>query len=610
MRRITLLITATLLASSCSLRPTPHQVVTLANDHQTALSQYHKPLSPEELSEISRRLQALKTQQEHGDYSVQASKPKYAYKGIPGHRHIDQFSKDELNKASENELVVILFDNAKLDKLRYRLANMGYFISDYYYDTIIVRLADSGEIGIKKHFKILEGFPEVKVVSPRFYIDASLNSSDANLPAQWGVSRINAQTAWEYPGIRESTFKIAMLDTGVDWFHGDLSSKVSPDSIRIVRNTSAGHPQFAYDVYDQNGHGTRVAGIAAAATNNSLGIAGAGWGSLILALATEEPIGADNFPHDFLRYATQLATEKGAKVINLSARSTVDSWMLRDMVARAESSGIPIISASGNDNSASLYYPSGYNNQNIISVGAIDESNNRASFSNYGPSLDLVAPGTNILSTTKYNTYSSASGTSMAAPFVSGAFASLWYACRALPYGQIRDVLYMTAIKPSNYTFTNDFGWNQEVGYGILNFGNAAKFLLDSGVVYQWSTSVRGITAWSNNPAESFSGTYQRMKFGLSVTQVPGTVPVYRRYYPPNGDRILTTDINKDSYYDYEGIIGYIAQSPLPSEGMVHALHHFWKAGQGHYYTTEYSESDYLFSNGWNYAQVMGYVRY
>jgi serine protease len=174
------------------------------------------------------------------------------------------------------------------------------------------------------------------------------------------------------------------------------------------------------DPMDDNGHGTHVAGIAAAVTDNGTGVAGVSWGAQIMPVKVLNAGAGGTF--DDVAQGIIWAVDNGAQVINLSLGGTTNSPVLQSAIAYAYSQGVVVVAAAGNSNSAVLY-PAAYDP--VIAVAASDASDNRAGFSNYGPEVDVTAPGVNINSTALGGGYENRSGTSMAAAFVTGEVALL-----------------------------------------------------------------------------------------------------------------------------------------------------------------------------------------
>jgi subtilisin family serine protease len=231
---------------------------------------------------------------------------------------------------------------------------------------------------------------------------------------------------------------VAVLDSGVDYTHKDLVSNMwfRPDSVPQYADDELGSfddvhgfdaDANAADPMDDNGHGTHCAGIIGAEGDNNEGIAGINWNVSIMPLkflgrggfgTTKNAIEAINYAID--------RKQKGVnvRVINASWGSTSYSRALEDAIRAAGEQGILFVAAAGNsstDNDKRAHYPSNYNLPNVISVAALDRTDSMASFSNFGAkTVHIAAPGRDILSTWLKDVYREASGTSMAAPQVSG----------------------------------------------------------------------------------------------------------------------------------------------------------------------------------------------
>jgi thermitase len=224
---------------------------------------------------------------------------------------------------------------------------------------------------------------------------------------QWHFGPIRAEEGWDVTR-GSGSVTVAVIDTGVDYNHPDLASRVT---------AGYDYANGDSDPYDDNGHGTHVAGLAAAATDNGIGVAGVDWNARILPLKVLDSSGS-GYDSD-IASAIRYAADSGAQVINMSLGSSTSSYTLQSAVNYAYGKGVTIVAAAGNDGSGSVSYPAAYNG--VIAVGAIDSSNNKADFSNYGSKLDLVAPGVGVYSTYAGSRYQSMSGTSMASPIVAGA---------------------------------------------------------------------------------------------------------------------------------------------------------------------------------------------
>ncbi|RPI86795.1 MAG: peptidase S8, partial [Chloroflexi bacterium] len=258
----------------------------------------------------------------------------------------------------------------------------------------------------------LQSCSDIRYAEPNYTMHiADVYPSDPGWGNQYGLVRIRAPQGWEL-ATGSSSVTIAIVDTGIDRTHPDLAGKLVA-GIDIANGDT--NPQ------DDHGHGTHVAGIAAALSNNGRGVAGVSWGARLMPVKVLNAAGSGSQAN--VAAGIVWATDHGAQIINLSLGSRDESLdasgfpVLKDAVDYATSAGVIVVAAAGNGGGNSVMYPAAY--PNVIAVGATDSSNTRAGLSNYGPEIDLCAPGISIFSTVPGG-YSSSSGTSMAAPFVSG----------------------------------------------------------------------------------------------------------------------------------------------------------------------------------------------
>jgi subtilisin family serine protease len=238
---------------------------------------------------------------------------------------------------------------------------------------------------------------------------------DASQKAGWMITSFDLPTAWlttQGEGI-----KVAVIDTGCDMDHPDLIDNLLP-GFNVLDPTKP--PD------DDNGHGTHCCGVIAA-ENNDIGMVGVAPKAKIIPIKALDKDGNGNLAN--VAKGIMIAISQGADIITMSLGSPAPVPQLLKVIQIADAKGIPVFVAAGNaGKTKDVYYPSAY--AETISVGAIDETFKRASFSNTGLNLDFMAPGVNILSTVPDNWYAMMSGTSMATPFVAGIGALLMAAAR------------------------------------------------------------------------------------------------------------------------------------------------------------------------------------
>jgi thermitase len=246
---------------------------------------------------------------------------------------------------------------------------------------------------------------KVAYAEPDFVAQAMGNPDDSGFVNQWDMAKIQTPEAWDVT-TGSPTITIAILDTGVDLDHPDLANK-------IISNIKFSNSATTDDVY---GHGTHVAGIAAAMTNNGIGVAGLGYSCSIVNVKVLDDNGMGAY--SWIVSGIIWAADNGADIINLSLGAPYASSALEDAVNYAWGKGVVIVAAAGNNGDTTPMYPAYYTN--CIAVAATDANDARASWSNYGDWVDVAAPGVSIYSTLKDNSYGYLSGTSMASPHIAG----------------------------------------------------------------------------------------------------------------------------------------------------------------------------------------------
>ncbi|MBK8946463.1 MAG: S8 family serine peptidase [Ignavibacteriae bacterium] len=352
---------------------------------------------------------------------------------------------------------------------------------------------------------------ELKSNSEIEYIQKSVNYKidlapiDSLYDEQWGLQNINAEKSWDLIPQNSETIILALIDTGIDYLHPDLKNQIFRNQGELgidkngnnksnngidddengfvddfsgwdfVNKTEIYNSEINYDFtnwdndpIDEHGHGTNIAGIIGA-EHNEIGIAGINPKIKILNLRAFDKNG--NGEEDDAASAIIYAVNMGAKIINMSWGDSEYSQVLKDVLDFAYSNGVILVGSSGNSGSNLPHYPSSFSN--VISVGAIQKDKTIASFSNYGSTIDLVAPGSQVITTNLNNSYKSVSGTSISTPFVSAAISII------LSFNNFNNEEIKQIIK----TTCNDLGeagWDDKFGAGNLDLEKALKFLLPS----------------------------------------------------------------------------------------------------------------------------------
>ncbi len=272
---------------------------------------------------------------------------------------------------------------------------------------------------------------------------------------QWNLPAVGTEEGWNITKGSKKV-KIAVVDTGVDLDHPDLSG-------RLVNGYNVLDPKSPPE--DDNGHGTHVAGIISADSNNGVGVAGITWFNPIIPVKVMNAKGqGGSFD---IAQGIRWAVDNGANVINLSLGNYQPSTVMEDAIKYAIKKDVVVISAAGNDNTSQTSYPAAF--PGVLGVAAVDYNGNRAQFSNYGDYVDVAAPGVDIPSTYANGKYAALSGTSMAAPHVT-ALAGLIRSIN--PKLKSKEVLNMIThnTQKSSQTLPNPY-----YGNGIIDNGNALQ---------------------------------------------------------------------------------------------------------------------------------------
>ena len=248
-----------------------------------------------------------------------------------------------------------------------------------------------------------------------FSLGGPSNPDDPYFDNLWHLQAINAQTAWKISQGSENV-RVCVVDSGIDTNHEDLKGNIQEPGFDALQDQATMH--------DSNGHGTACSGVLGAMSNNKKGITGIMWRTNVLGCRFLDADG-----HGYLSDAIkcmQWCVENGADIINHSWGTYSYSKSIKDsMEYISEEYGVLFVAAAGNealDNDGDTpMYPAALNLSGMITVAATDQTDSLATFSNYGEfSVDIAAPGVDILSTIPQDSYTWFSGTSMAAPLVSG----------------------------------------------------------------------------------------------------------------------------------------------------------------------------------------------
>lgn len=397
----------------------------------------------------------------------------------------------------------------------------GEFLVKFKNDDQVYKIKSSADLDIWEVISNYQNIFEVEYIEPNYILEATAFPNDPDYRFQDYLTTVNARNAWskellirEQERITRQSV-IAVLDTGVDIDHPDLKDKiwVNPgetagnnldddgngytDDINgwdFVDLDSDPNPALVGN-YDEDAvkHGTIVAGIAAAVTNNQQGISGISWFSQIMPLRVLDSQGVgDVFS---VIQAIDYAIEKEVAVINMSFVGSGFSQSLNSAIRRAFNADILLVAAAGNTDpkvngvdldvrkAYPVCYDGGAGENLVIGVASVDGNLQKSSFSNYGSCIDIVAPGEDFYSTQFYQPGSASfikpyngywSGTSLSVPLVSGTLASIKALRPNFSAAEIRDLVLDSTQDIYNYNPT----YQAKLGSGLLDFAKALEAAL------------------------------------------------------------------------------------------------------------------------------------
>ena len=279
----------------------------------------------------------------------------------------------------------------------------------------------------------------------------TVNPNDPQFLSQWHLATIQAPSGWSVT-TGAGSVTIAVIDSGVEPTHPDLVSKLVPGWNFLTGTSNAA---------DDLGHGTAVAGTAAAATDNALGVAGVSWGNTIMPLVVLDS--SDYASYSNIASAITYAADHGIRIMNISIGGSSPSSTLQSAVNYAWNKGAVIFASAMNFSTSTPYYPAACTN--VIAVSATDSNDTLASFSDYGSWIDLSAPGNNILTTQTGASYGYWYGTSFSAPIAAATAALVLSRNPSLSNSALVSLLESN----SDTLPVGSAGWNQYFGWGRVN---------------------------------------------------------------------------------------------------------------------------------------------
>ncbi|MGD9872356.1 MAG: S8 family serine peptidase [Thauera sp.] len=278
----------------------------------------------------------------------------------------------------------------------------------------------------------------------------------------WHLPKIGTPTAWQTSS--GSNVVIAILDSGVDADHPDLAANLVPGWNMYDNNA---------DTTDVNGHGTKVAGAAAALTNNAVGVAAVAGNARVMPMRVS---GADGYAYySTIASALTWAADRGARVANISFYGVETSSSARSAAQYLKNKGGLVVTSAGNYGVEETIAPS----DTMITVSATDSNDNKTSWSSYGSFVDVAAPGSSIYSTVNGGGYGAVSGTSFSSPITAGVVALMMAANPALSPAELEKALYSSALDLGTAGFDKYFG-NGRVDAAAAVAASVASVKIDS----------------------------------------------------------------------------------------------------------------------------------
>lgn len=296
-----------------------------------------------------------------------------------------------------------------------------------------------------------------------------LGNNNTGSSGQWSLYRINAQEAWDI-STGSDLITVAVVDDAVQTTHPDLSGVCLTGRDVTDNDNDPNPPNNDFD------HGTHVAGIVGAETDNGIGFASIGFGISILPVKATDEVEFITDGYEGIVWAV----DNGADVINLSWGGSGGSQTGQNIINNGYNEGVVIVAAAGNDDVSTTFFPAGFNH--VISVASTTTSDAKSSFSNFGSWIDISSPGSSIRSTVPTNGYGSKSGTSMASPLVAGLCGLMLSANPNLNPDEVLECLQLSAdnIDGQNSNYIGQLGAGRINAEAALECAGASALAYDA----------------------------------------------------------------------------------------------------------------------------------
>lgn len=445
-----------------------------------------------------------------------------------------------IEKADEgSQRMIVTFKESTSDKEKQELEEIGEVQNEFENINAV-----SIEVPEKK-INSLKSNPNVAHVEEDIILKVNyFNDKLYEQIITYPIAALNGQESWN-SGLTGTGVRIAVIDSGVSR-HSDL----------IIAGGQS-FVDYTDSYYDDNAHGTHVAGIISA-ENNSIGIVGIAPDSRIYALKVLDSAG-EGYLSDIIE-AIDWSIENNMDIINMSLGTDIDSPLFKQAVDRAYSNGILVVAASGNDGVATVGYPAAYDS--VIAVGATDPGRQLAEFSNTGPEIEVVAPGVDVISLYPDSSkpYEMMSGTSMATPYASGVLA-LWK--------QLYPNATVDELRTKLHQYVIDLGApsrDSKFGYGLVQAPTSLNALpVPSNFIASNVTSYSTHLNWDESPGAT---TYRLYRNGTRIYEGSNTNYIDNSLTPHTYYKyeLYASDGNRSSFYPANtGIISLPLKPQSPS---------------------------------------------
>ncbi len=324
---------------------------------------------------------------------------------------------------------------------------------------INVRILHVPEARLGRVLESLKHNPLIEFAEPDYLFAQAAVPNDTYYSLEWHLPKIAAPAAWDTT-VGSSNVVIAVLDSGVDGTHPDLAAQLVAGWNFYDNNA---------DTSDVNGHGTGVAGTAAALSNNGQGVASLAWVCKLMPIRVSDASGYASA--SAIASGLTWAADHGARVANLSFDNVSTVSSLSTAAQYFQSKGGVVVSAAGNDG----LFDATTDNPLFLKVSATDSTDTLASWSNTGNNVDVAAPGVTIATTMSGGGYGYGTGTSFSSPIVAGVAALVLSVNPNLTPGQV------TAIIETTADDLGPVGWDPQYGYGRVNASRAVQAALSAG---------------------------------------------------------------------------------------------------------------------------------